>query len=112
MFALGGAAVDDIVYLLQCAAQVAGIEPPEAPYWAEAIHFPLYFIAPGGGSLANFADAGGPRGCPPYLLRLAQWLVEHGITSISANIDAIPKIRERVARTERRIILDSARRNA
>lgn len=75
-FALGGAAVDDIVYLLQCAAQVAGIEPPEAPYWAEAIHFPLYFIAPGGGSLANFADAGGPRGCPPYLLRLAQWLVE------------------------------------
>ncbi len=43
---------------------------------------------------------------------MAQWLVEHGITSISANIDAIPKIRERVARTERRIILDSARRNA
>lgn len=44
---------------------------------------------------------------------MAEWLVEQGITSISANIDAVKKIRETVARTEQRIILDKARsRNA
>lgn len=41
--------------------------------------------------------------------KMAKWLVEHGITSISANIDAIAKIREAVARTEKRIILEAAR---
>jgi pyruvate,water dikinase len=41
--------------------------------------------------------------------KMAIWLVEHGITSISANIDAIAKIREAVARTEKRIILEAAR---
>jgi pyruvate,water dikinase len=44
---------------------------------------------------------------------MVQWLVEHGISSVSANIDAIAKIRETVARTERKIILENARsRNA
>ena len=43
--------------------------------------------------------------------KMAEWLVEHGITSISANIDAIAKIREAVARTEKRIILEAARRS-
>ena len=47
-----------------------------------------------------------PGGSDP---KMAVWLVEHGITSISANIDAIAKIREAVARTEKRIILESAR---
>ncbi len=42
---------------------------------------------------------------------MVQWLVEHGIASVSANIDAIAKIRETVARTEQRIILESARKN-
>jgi len=42
---------------------------------------------------------------------MVTWLVEHGITSVSANIDAIAKIRETVARTEQRIILESARRS-
>ncbi|MGB8891709.1 MAG: phosphoenolpyruvate synthase [Methanoregula sp.] len=41
--------------------------------------------------------------------KMAIWLVEHGITSISANIDAIAKIREAVAKTEKRIILEAAR---
>jgi pyruvate,water dikinase len=41
--------------------------------------------------------------------KMAAWLVEHGIASISANIDAIAKIREAVARTEKRIILEAAR---
>jgi pyruvate,water dikinase len=40
---------------------------------------------------------------------MAAWLVEHGITSISANIDARAKIREAVARPEKRIILEAAR---
>jgi pyruvate,water dikinase len=44
---------------------------------------------------------------------MVEWLVEHGISSVSANIDAIAKIREAVARTELRIILEAARnRNA
>ena len=41
---------------------------------------------------------------------MVKWLVEHGITSVSANIDAIAKIRETVARTEQGIILEAARK--
>jgi pyruvate,water dikinase len=41
--------------------------------------------------------------------KMVEWLVEHGIASVSANIDAIAKIRETVARTEKRIILEAAR---
>jgi pyruvate,water dikinase len=41
---------------------------------------------------------------------MAEWLVEHGIASLSANIDAVAKIRDRVARTEQRMILEAARR--
>jgi pyruvate,water dikinase len=42
---------------------------------------------------------------------MAEWLVEHGIASISANIDAVAKIRHAVARTEKRILLEAARRS-
>ncbi|MDD1662755.1 MAG: phosphoenolpyruvate synthase [Methanomicrobiales archaeon] len=41
---------------------------------------------------------------------MAEWLVEHGISSLSANIDAVAKVRDRVARTEQRMILEAARR--
>lgn len=41
---------------------------------------------------------------------MVEWLVEHGISSVSANIDAIAKIRETVARTEQRMILEMARK--
>jgi pyruvate, water dikinase len=41
--------------------------------------------------------------------KMVEWLVEHGIASVSANIDAIQKIRETVARTEQLIILEGAR---
>jgi len=44
--------------------------------------------------------------------KMVTWLVEHGISSVSANIDAIPRIREAVARKEQQILLDAARRNA
>nr|WP_319539690.1 phosphoenolpyruvate synthase [uncultured Methanospirillum sp.] len=50
----------------------------------------------------------GQAGSEPEMVT---WLVQHGITSVSANIDAIAKIRETVARTEQRIILEGARKN-
>ncbi len=40
--------------------------------------------------------------------KMVAWLVEHGIRSVSANIDAVAKIREAAARTEQRMILDRA----
>ena len=51
----------------------------------------------------------GQAGSDPAMVA---WLVAHGITSVSANIDAVPRIREAVARKERQILLDAARRNA
>jgi pyruvate,water dikinase len=41
--------------------------------------------------------------------KMAEKLVRIGITSISANIDAVERVREAVARTETRIMLDAAR---
>ena len=41
--------------------------------------------------------------------KMAERLVRMGITSISSNIDAVERVREAVARTETRIILDAAR---
>ncbi len=49
----------------------------------------------------------GQAGSDPEMV---EWLVEHGISSVSANIDAIAKIRERVVRTEKRMILEMARK--
>ncbi|MDY6765023.1 MAG: putative PEP-binding protein, partial [Halobacteria archaeon] len=40
---------------------------------------------------------------------MVQFLVEKGITSISANIDAVADVRDKVARVEQRLILDRAR---
>ncbi len=48
----------------------------------------------------------GQAGSDPVM---AEWLVEHGIDSISANIDAVAKIRHAAARTEHRILLEAAR---
>ncbi|NLO77294.1 MAG: phosphoenolpyruvate synthase [Methanomicrobiales archaeon] len=41
---------------------------------------------------------------------MVEWLIQNGITSISANIDAVPNAREIAARTEQRMLLDMARR--
>ena len=49
----------------------------------------------------------GQAGSDPDMVK---WLVETGIVSVSANIDAVEKIRHAVAKTEQRIILDNARR--
>ncbi|MBN1194871.1 MAG: phosphoenolpyruvate synthase [Methanomicrobiaceae archaeon] len=48
----------------------------------------------------------GQAGSDPSMV---EWLIEHGISSVSANIDAVGKIRETAARTEKRMILDFAR---
>ncbi len=40
--------------------------------------------------------------------KFVKWLVKQGITSVSSNIDAIPKIREAVAKTEKQMILSLA----
>ncbi len=41
---------------------------------------------------------------PKFVENLIRW----GITSVSANIDALPRVRETIARTEQKIILDKA----
>ncbi|MBP2146396.1 pyruvate,water dikinase [Methanofollis sp. W23] len=41
--------------------------------------------------------------------KMVEWLIENGITSVSANIDAVPKIRGTAAKTEKRLILDAVR---
>ncbi|MDZ7687273.1 MAG: phosphoenolpyruvate synthase [Halobacteriales archaeon] len=40
---------------------------------------------------------------------MVEFLVEEGITSVSANIDAVRDVRQRVARVEKRLMLDHAR---
>ena len=50
----------------------------------------------------------GQAGSNPYFV---EKLVRFGIDSVSANIDAVQTIREVVARTERKIMLESARKN-
>ncbi|HJJ28191.1 MAG TPA: phosphoenolpyruvate synthase [Methanocorpusculum sp.] len=42
--------------------------------------------------------------------KFVKWLIQQGITSVSSNIDAIPKIRETVAKTEQQMILSLALR--
>lgn len=49
----------------------------------------------------------GQAGSDPEMVK---WLIETGITSVSANIDAVQKIRETAARTEAKIILDASRK--
>jgi len=43
---------------------------------------------------------------PKFVEKLIQW----GITSVSANIDALPRVREAVARAEQRILLEDVRK--
>jgi len=50
----------------------------------------------------------GQAGSDPEVVKK---LVEYGITSVSANPDAVLKVRETVARAEQKLLLDAARRN-
>jgi pyruvate,water dikinase len=83
---------------------VAGMYNPKHPAVLSLIHDAIQVCREYGVEISICGQAGSE---PP----MVEWLVENGITSVSANIDAIAKIRETVARTEQRIILESARRN-
>jgi pyruvate,water dikinase len=85
---------------------VAGMYQPKHPAVLRLIHDAIQSCREYGVECSICGQAGSEPA-------MVEWLVEHGITSVSANIDAIAKIRETVARTEQRIILESARsRNA
>jgi len=85
---------------------VAGMYQPKHPAVLALIDSAIQCCRENGVEVSICGQAGSE---PP----MVKWLVEHGITSVSANIDAIAKIRETVARTEQQIILESARsRNA
>lgn len=43
--------------------------------------------------------------------RIVEKLVQYGITSVSSNTDAVAEVRKTVARAEKKIILDAARKN-
>ncbi|MFP3902769.1 MAG: DUF4962 domain-containing protein [Armatimonadota bacterium] len=75
-FGYGSVAVDNFMYLIETANAVTGVDLLTHPYLEQAIHFPAYFVLPGGGSVANFGDNGGPTGCSPTLTNLARALVQ------------------------------------
>ncbi|MGI5819131.1 MAG: DUF4962 domain-containing protein, partial [Armatimonadota bacterium] len=75
-FGYGSAAIDNLMYLVERVDSIAGVNLFDHPYLAQAITFPAYFVVPGGGSLANFGDNGGPTGIQPTLLGLARAMVE------------------------------------
>jgi pyruvate,water dikinase len=81
---------------------VAGMYDPQHPAVLSLIHNAIQLCRAYDVEVSICGQAGSDP-------KMAKWLVEHGITSISANIDAIAKIREAVARTEQRIILEAAR---
>jgi len=85
---------------------VADMYQPKHPAVLELIHNAIQTCREYGVECSICGQAGSDP-------KMVEWLVEHGISSVSANIDAIAKIREAVARTEQRIILEAARnRNA
>lgn len=85
---------------------IAGMYQPKHPAVLALIDSAIRCCREHGVEISICGQAGSE---PP----MVKWLVEHGITSVSANIDAIAKIRETVARTEQQILLESARsRNA
>ncbi len=83
-FGYGSAAVDNLMYLVRKADAIAGLNLFDNRYLSQAIYFPAYFVVPGGGSVANFGDNGGPEGCSPTLLDMARALVEVEASPVAA----------------------------
>ncbi len=83
-FGYGSAAIDNFMYLLRAAHAVVGVSLFDHPYLSQAIYFPAYFVVPGGGSVANFGDNGGPTGCSPTLRGMARALMEIEDSSVAA----------------------------
>ncbi len=75
-FHYGSGAIDNLMYLVCKSDAITGVNLFDHPYLSQAIYFPAYFVAPGGGSVPNFGDNGGPEGCSPTLIGLANAMVE------------------------------------
>ena len=70
-----GSVVNLFMYLIEATDGITGVDLFTHPFLSQLIYFPAYFVLPGGGAVANFADAGNAAGCRPTLLDTAQALV-------------------------------------
>jgi pyruvate,water dikinase len=82
---------------------VADMYKPKHPAVLKIIKYAIERCREGGVECSICGQAGSDP-------EMVKWLVETGITSVSANIDAVQKIRETAARTEKKILLDAARK--
>ncbi|MBT8508138.1 phosphoenolpyruvate synthase [Methanomicrobiaceae archaeon CYW5] len=82
---------------------VAGMYEPKHPAVLKLIEYAIGRCREGGVECSICGQAGSDP-------EMVEWLIRTGITSVSANIDAVPKIRETAARTEQRILLEMARK--
>lgn len=82
---------------------VADMYKPKHPAVLKIIKYAIEKCRAGGVECSICGQAGSDP-------EMVKWLVETGITSVSANIDAVQKIRETAARTEKKILLDAARK--
>ncbi len=82
---------------------VAGMYEPQHPAVLKLIEYAIDRCREGGVECSICGQAGSDP-------EMVDWLIRTGITSVSANIDAVPKIRETAARTEQRILLEMARK--
>ncbi|WP_421909351.1 phosphoenolpyruvate synthase [Methanolacinia petrolearia] len=82
---------------------VADMYKPKHPAVLKLIKYAIEKCRAGGVECSICGQAGSD-------LEMVKWLVETGITSVSANIDAVQNIRETAARTEKKILLDAARK--
>ena len=82
---------------------VADMYEPKHPAVLKLIEYAIERCRAGGVECSICGQAGSDP-------EMVEWLIRTGITSVSANIDAVPKIRETAARTEQRILLEMARK--
>ncbi len=79
-----GSVVNIFMYLIDATHGITGVDLFTHPFLSQVIYFPAYFVLPGGGAVANFADAGNATGCRPTLLATAQALVKLKRSSLAA----------------------------
>lgn len=70
----GSAAVDPLTLFLGSLKRATGRNELEHPYFKYALHFPIYFLSPGGSTCANFGDNGTALGSSPGLVGTAKIL--------------------------------------
>lgn len=82
---------------------VAYMYKPKHPAVLKLIRYGIDRCREGGVEVSICGQAGSDP-------EMVEWLIENGITSVSANIDAVLTIRQTAARTEQRMLLDFVRR--